>query len=157
MKFYFLPESGETSVMPKISSLILNLQKKEFWFTIVLTESLFVYVSMLAPKLIWAAARGRCNDDTIRLWVRNKVFPVPKCGVFYLPQHRTQSDRVQGTLWLYVTRELTGLLKFCWWRSFGNFGFPFLGSNLGPLVQRANDLTAWPPGCLIWQYMCDIA
>ena len=70
----------------------------------------YVYVSLLlALKLIWAIARGRRNDEIIRMWVHNKGFPVPKCWVSYLPQHRTPSTRHPLAL---CHMQLTGLLSF---------------------------------------------
>ena len=66
-------------------------------------NSLCLNVSMLLPlkldQLIWAAARGRRNDEMIRLWVHTRYAQFPS-GVFYLysATHKTfQADAVSCT------------------------------------------------------------
>ena len=51
--------------------------------------SISVLLDLKLDQLIRAAARGRRNDEMVRLSTQGTV----SCGVFYLPQHRTLSTR----------------------------------------------------------------
>ena len=72
---------------------------------------LMSHVSMLLTlkldQLIWAAARGRRNDDMIRLWVHTRYSQFPSVGSFTC---LSIEHWVQGTLWLYVTCDW----QACW-------------------------------------------
>ena len=59
-------------------------------------------------QLIWAAARGRRNDEMIRLWVHTKYSQFPSVGYF---TYIITEHWVQGTLLLYVTCDW----QSCWY------------------------------------------
>ena len=86
-----------------------------------------VYMSSCQRQALWR------DDKAVSL---HKVLSVPKCGVFYLPQHRTLYTRYPLAL---CHMQLTGLLRFCWWRPIWKFWGLALGSN--PALQRSRQMT----------------
>ena len=101
----------------------------------------FVLIIVKNLQLSWAAARGRCNDVMIRLWVHTRYSQFPRVGLLFASlstRHRLASC----LMWL------TRLLRFCCWRPFENLGVPTLGSNPGPLAQQVNNFTINSLSCL---------
>ena len=95
-------------------------------------------------QLYQPAIRGRQNNEMIRCWFRNMVFPIPKSELIYLLQHRTL---VYGSFWLYVPcnwQVAEILLK----NSPGPICFTFLVhcTSFANLVNFNNDII-YVPGC----------
>ena len=105
-------------------------------------NSLCLNVSMLLAlklyQLIWAAARGRRNDEMIRLWVHTRYSQFPGLGSFTC---LSIEHWVQGTLWLYATCNWQACWDFANENHLKIFRFPTLGLNPGPPVQQANYLS----------------
>ena len=98
---------------------------------------LMSYVSMLLTlkldQLIWAAARGRHNDEMIRLRVHTRYSQFPNVGSFIC---LSIEHWVQDTLWLYVTCTEILLMKTIWLF----FCSPLWGLHPGPSVQAITNV-----------------
>ena len=96
--------------------IIILLSVKYFYLDPFISSRLFVVVvylivSMLLAlkldQLIWAATRGRCNDEMIRLSIHTRYSQFPSVGSFTC---LSIEHWIQGTLWLYVTCDW----QTCW-------------------------------------------